>query len=500
MQKIPRDKHGKTVVSRLYLKKSLKENLLMFDELFKNDDTFVCRKIKINKGTDCVVMFFDGMVNNVSIAESIIEPLLNEKNENVKTICADYIANSVIEINDAVVTDNMPDILDKFLYGDSLILIDGDARGIVVNTKGFTMRSISEPESEKVLSGPREGFIEGFMMNLSMIRRKIKSPDLKFRFVQLGSTTKTTAAICYIHGVVDESVLETFDKRVSQFQIDSAMDSNYIVETIKDSQFSPFPTVGITERPDVFIAKLLEGRVGLVLDGTPVAITAPHIFMESFQSNDDYYLNYLYANASRILRILGYCINITIPAIFLAMITFHQELIPTKLLFSIAAARNGVPFPALIEVLALVVVFEILKEAGTRTPSSIGQAVSIVGALVLGQAAVDARFVSASMVIVVAFSGITALMVPKLKVSSVVFRIFLIICASILGLYGVAFGISIIVLHLCAIRSFGVPYVTNISSVRAGDLRDNVVRFPWTMMRSKHRFLAEYHTPESSGD
>lgn len=497
---IPRDSDGKTIVSRLYLDKSLKKNLQMFEEIFENDNTLVIRKIKIADNKDIAILFFDGMVNNLSIAESIIEPLLNVKTGDLIQINAKNIAKSVLEVNDAVVTDNMTEIMGKFLYGDSLILVDGDICGIVVNTKGFMMRSTSEPEAEKVLSGPREGFIEGFMMNLSMVRRKIKSPDLKFKFIELGNATKTTAVICYIEGICERQVLKNFEKRLKTFNIDSAIDSNYIVEIIKDNRFSPFPTVGTTERPDVFCAKILEGRVGLILDGTPVAITAPHIFMESFQSNDDYYLNYLYANISRLLRITGFFFNICIPAIFLAMITFHQELIPTKLLFSISASREGVPFPAILEALGLIIVFETLKEAGARTPSSIGQALSIVGALVLGQAAVDARFVSAPMVIVVAFSGITALMVPKLKVPSVVFRIILLILSSILGLYGLVFGISGMILHICSIRSLGVPYVANISSIRIGDLKDNFVRFPWILMRPNHRFISENSPEETSGD
>ncbi|MFI3226445.1 MAG: spore germination protein [Clostridia bacterium] len=499
---IPRDKDGKTIVSRLYLEKSMQKNIDMMQELFENDNTFVIRKIKLNTKMhkEVAVLFFDGMVNNLSIAESIIEPLLNLKDQDLLQMNAKNIAKSVLEINDAVVTDNMPEILGKFLYGDSVILVDGDACAIVVNTKGFTMRSISEPEAEKVISGPREGFVEGFMMNLSLIRRKIKSPDLKFKFIELGTVTKTTAVICYVEGICEREILKTFEKRLKTFNIDSAIDSNYVVETIKDSKYSPFPMIGTTERPDVFVAKILEGRVGLILDGTPVAITAPHIFMEAFQSNDDYYLNYLYANIARLLRICGFFFNICIPSIFLAMITFHQELIPTKLLFSISAARDGVPFPAILEALSLVIVFEILKEAGARTPASIGQTLSIVGALVLGQAAVDAKFVSAPMVIVVAFSGITALMVPKLKVPSVVFRIILLILSSIIGLYGLVFGLSLIILHLCSIRSFGVPYVTNISSVRVGDLKDNFVRFPWTLMRPNHRFISEDSPEEISGD
>lgn len=473
----------KTDVTSLYLTKSLGENLAMFEKMFENDNTFVIRKIREN----IAILFFDGMVNGGVLAENVVSPL---QKYNDSKISADFVSKYLVEVNDSKVSDNMTDILNAFLYGDSFILIDGDDRGILVNTKGFLIRSIDEPDNEKVLSGPREGFIESFMFNLSMIRRRLKTPDLKFKFINLGDCTQTTAVICYIKGVCDEKVLKTFEKRIKEYHIDSALDTNYIVETIKDHEYSPFPTVGTTERPDIFVAKMLEGRVGLILDGTPVAITAPHIFAETFQVNDDYYINFLYANTSRLLRIFGFLFNTILPALFLAMITYHQELIPTKLLFSISSARESVPFPAFLEIFALVILFEILKEAGTRTPSGIGQALSIVGAVVLGQSAVEARFVSAPIVIIVAFSGITALVVPKLKVPSLVLRLFYLVMATILGIYGIIFALALTLFHLCSMRSFGVPYMSNLTSEKIGGERDIIVRFPWSKMKPRNRFLA----------
>lgn len=480
-------------ITDLYLTKSLKQNIDLFSDMFKNDNTFVVRYIHKN----IAVMFFDGMINTSVSVESIIEPLI--KIDTSKPINADVLSLYAIKANDSRVTDNLTDILNAFIYGDSLVLVDGDDRCVICNTKGFAVRSSSEPESEKVISGSREGFIEAFMTNLSMIRRRLKTPDLKFKFIQLGTITKTTAVISYIDGICDKEILREFERRVSSFKIDSALDSNYIVECIKDNKYSPFPTIGTTERPDVFVAKLLEGRVGLILDGTPVAITAPHIFLESFQTNDDYYLNYIYANVSRVLRVIGFLFNTTVPAIFLAMITYHQELIPTKLLFSLASAREGVPFPSFLEMFSLVIIFEILKEAGARTPSSIGQTLSIVGALVLGQSAVEARFVSAPIVIIVAFSGITALMIPKLKVPSVSIRLFLLLLASFFGLYGVVFGLSIVLVHICSIESFGVSYMTDITSVRTGDEKDAFLRYPWSKMLKSDRFIAKSNSARKNG-
>ena len=253
-------------------------------------------------------------------------------------------------------------------------------------------------------------------------------------------------------------------------------------------------------RSGVAAAKLLEGRIAIVVDGTPAVLTVPHILQESFQTNDDYYVSYLYSNANRFLRILGFLLTISIPAVYCAMLLWHQELIPTRLFFSVCAARAGVPFPTLIEAVLLLIVFEILKESGTRTPGPIGQALSIVGGLVLGQAAVEARFVSAPMVIVIAFAGITGLVVPKLKTAALLLRFFLLGCAAVLGLYGYLFGLSLVLCWLCAMQSFGIPYLTNLlPSDRTGG-RDIAVRFPWYAMKRSHRFLADPFYYDSGED
>lgn len=471
----------------------LDQNIALMKQIFAEDNTFVTRLVESQSEPKirCALFFFDGMVNNAQINESIVKPITLWTNPDNRFVNIDVLSSQIIQINDSKITPKPADVMNAFLYGDTVVFIDNDCRPAVVNTKGFSVRSSSEPDSEKVLQGPREGFTEAFMPNLSMIRRRLKNHHLKFTYKTVGTETKTNLVMCYIDNLCDKAVLNEVKKRLDAYDIDSALDSNYIVECISDNKYSPFPTVGVTERPDIVAAKLLEGRVAVLVDGSPVAITVPQIFQETFQSNDDYYMNFLYANMSRFLRIFGFFLTISIPAIYLALLTYHQEMIPTKLLFSIASSRQGVPFPTLLEAIVLLMVFEILKEAGTRTPGTIGQTLSIVGALVLGQAAVEARFVSAPMVIVIAFAGITALLVPKLKTASLLLRMGLLLCAALLGLYGYLFGLALILLHLCSLDSFGVPYLTNIvSSIRKGK-RDVFFRFPWFSMKKNHRFIAE---------
>ncbi len=473
----------------LTLSKSLDQNIASFQAIFQNDNTFIVRIAEnAAKTLRCGIFFFDGMVESSIINENIIRPITRYDGPPLRT--AEQVAYSILQTDECNINPAIQDMLQAFLYGDAIVLCDGSDTPIVVNTKGFSVRKMDEPDNEKVIRGSREGFGEGFMANLSMIRRRLRTTDLKFSFLTLGTESNTTACICYLDSLCDKKVLAELKTRLDKFVLDGVLDSNYIAECISDHPYSPFSTIGITERPDIAAAKLLEGRVALILDGTPVVLTMPHIFQESFQTNDDYYLNFLHANVNRVLRIFGFFLTISIPALYVALMTYHQELIPSKLLISIAGARQGVPFPTLVETFGLLIVFEVLKEAGTRTPGSFGQTLSIVGALILGEAAVNSHFISAPLVIVIAFSGTTALMVPKLQTATTILRFFLLFMASVLGLYGYIIGIALILMHLSALRSFSIPFMTNILSANARSKEDVFLRYPWFLMKRKGRFIA----------
>jgi spore germination protein KA len=327
------------------------------------------------------------------------------------------------------------------------------------------------------------------MTNLTQIRRRLKTPDLKFTFRTLWSRTRTKAAICYIDGLVNEKILQELLERLDGINIDGILDTGYIQEVIKDSPLSPFNTIGNTERPDVVVGKLLEGRIALVLDGTPFALTLPYVFIEYFQVNEDYYNNFYYASISRLIRILGSVITISAPAIYIALTTHHLELIPSPLLLSISAARYGIPFPTVIEAIMLLFVFEILRETGLRIMPNIGQTSSTVGALVLGQAAVQAHLVSAPIIIVVAITGITDLLIPQLKGASLIMRFTLLFLSCFSGLYGYIFGIIFLLIHLFGIRSFGIPYMMDFNSFNAQDLKDTVIRAPWWYMQNRPKII-----------
>ncbi|MDO5547509.1 MAG: spore germination protein [Eubacteriales bacterium] len=476
-------------LSQLTFSRSLDENIATMKQIFEGDNTFICRVVR-GRGEPslrCALFFFDGMVQSESINTALVRPITRWEGG---PLPIEELVERVIQIDDCPVDPGTDKLFGAFLYGDTIVFVDGDDRPAVVNTKGFDKRSTEEPDNEKVLRGPREGFTEAFMGNLALIRRRLRTPDLKFTFLELGTVSRTTAVLCYLDGIADTRVLHELQYRLQHINLDAILDANYLAECIRDDRFSPFPTVGMTERPDIAAAKLLEGRVALVVDGTPVVLTLPQILHETFQTNDDYYVSYLYMNLSRLLRVFGFFLTVTLPGLYLALIVYHPEMIPTRLLYSISAARQDIPFSTLTEAIGTILVFEILKEAGTRTPDTVGQALSIVGGLVLGQAAVEARLVSAPMVIIVAFSGVTAMIVPKLRTPALLLRFFLLGCAAVFGVYGILLGWALIAAHLCRLQSMGIPYLTNLIAREKHSGRDVLLRFPWFAMKPSHRFLA----------
>ncbi len=464
----------------------LSENLQKLEALFAQDNTFIVRQLQTRGGLHCAVLFFDGMINNRAINESIVRPLMESEAHNPT---AEAVASTIIQINDAKLVPDTDAMLSSLLYGETVILIDGDSRPIVVETKGFALRSPSEPESEKVLRGPREGFTESFMTNLSMLRRRVNDPRLTFSFSRYAGETNTVVCVCWIKGVTPPALVHEMQSRIRNMSLDGILDSNYVAECIRDAPSSPFPTLGTTERPDVAVSRLLEGRVVVLTDGSPVALSAPCILQECFQANDDYYIAVRQAAVSRTLRAIGFGLSIIIPALYVALLGFHQELLPTRLLLAIAAAQKGVPLPVFWEILLLLLVFETLKEAGTRTPSVMGSTMSIVGGLVLGQAAVSARFLSAPAVIIVAIAAVTGLTVPKLQSAGLLLRFSLLAASAAAGLYGLLLGLSLAIAHLCTLRSFHCPYLLNLIPRVHPNLDDAWLRAPWRDM-PRRRFLA----------
>lgn len=463
---------------------SLDKNVETIRNLFKDVDILRLKHISnsCDKSQTYCIAFCDGMVDPSIINENVVRPLMESP---VSTKDKDPIytlMTQVVQIGEMEATENIDDIADAISYGDTVLFVNGAQQAIILNTKGFQTRPISEPENEKNLSGPREGFTESLTINLTLIRRKVRTPELKMRFYTFGRRTQTKACICYMEGLVNKQILSELYRRLDKIDIDAVLDTNYITELIHDAPWSPFRTIGYTERPDVVVGKLMEGRIAILLDGAPEALTLPFLFIENFQSSEDYYLNFFYTSFSRMVRIVGFFLTVTVPGFYIAIVAFHHEMMPLQLFISIAAERQSVPLPAALEAFIMLFVFDILRETGVRMPSNIGQALSIVGALVIGQAGVDAKLVAAPMIIIVALTGITGLLVPKVNAPVIYSRLLLLLLSALFGFFGLLLGITVIIIHVINLRSFGVPQLSISGKLQFQDVKDTVIRAPWWKM------------------
>lgn len=476
--------------SGIKLSLSLEENIKLFKDIFKKDSVLRLKRINV-RGVheyDCAVFYMDGMVNVELLNDSVVRPLLTVKSERKEDSLIGYIAKQVLFASETKKSGDVAEILQAVLYGDTLLLADGCDEALTINTKGWRTRGISEPEDERILQGPREGFDEAALLNLAMIRRKLLTPDLCTEMIRVGRRSDTLVYICYLDSLVDRKTLNEVKRRTQRIDMDGILDSNYIAEQIRDCPGSLFKTSGSTERPDIVAARLLEGRIAIVVDGTPVVVTVPYLFSENFQSDEDYYLNYIVASVGRILRYICFFLSVSVPAVFIAAVNFHKELLPTSLALTVTQLRGGVPFPAFAECVLLIFVFEILKETGVRMPQSLGHALSIVGGLVVGQAAVQARIISAPMLITVALAGISGLMIPRLKGAVFYLRLIFVCLAALFGLYGYIAGMTLTLIHILSIDSFGTSYTVSLSRADAQSLKDTLLRAPWRKMLNRPLF------------
>jgi len=440
------------------------------------------------------VFYFDGMTDSGVVHDNILRPLLldaeiaeidAETEENFRNFF-EYLKERLLPAGEITVADDLKQGAQAMMNGDVLLIIDGCRQAIVIDAKGFPQRPVGKAENEVVLRGPQEAFTEAMRINTALIRRHLRTNQLKLEEKTLGRYTRTQVAIVYLDGVANENIIAEVHRRLDNIKdVDSILDSSCIEQYIEDSPFSVFPQMQYTERPDKVAASLLEGRVALVVDGSPDVILLPLMFVQLLQSPEDYYTRLAPGTFMRWIRYMGLLIAILFPSLYVAVTSYHPEMLPLNLLLSIAAAREGVPFPAFVEALIMELCFELLREASIRLPGAIGNTIGIVGALVIGDAAVSAHLVAPQMVIVVAITAIGSFTVPSMEASYPIrlLRFPLMLLAAGFGLYGVALGVMAILLHLVHLRSFGFPYLEPLAPLKLNEMRDVLIRAPrWQMM------------------
>ena len=473
------------------LKAVLQENVSEIKDRLGNSADFVVRELKLGRNGElkCALVYLDGLCNQDDIFR-LMESLLAHTREIGSNVYPDVIEELIITVGNKRYETELQTVLQHIVSGETVLLVDGFEKALVVSTKGWEHRQVSEPQTQTVIRGSHEGFTEDILTNITLVRRRVKDANVWVERKKIGRITQTDVALMYINGTVKKKVLQEVRDRLKKIDIDGILESNYIEEFIQDKKSYIFPTVNNSERPDVIAAEILEGRVAIFIDGTPYVLIVPAGFTQFLQSAEDYYHHSDYG-LLRLLRYLAVFISVLAPAFFIAILTFHQEMMPPVLLVSIAGQREGVPFPTLVEALVMETVFELLREASVRMPRAVGTAMSIVGALVLGEAAVTAGLVSAAMVIIVAVTAIAGFIFPSFEIgiSFRILRFGFMLLAGFMGFFGITIGIIVLTLHLCRLQSFGIPYMAPIAPFNWSDQKDTIARVPWWQMYTRPAIL-----------
>lgn len=475
---------------------NITENLDKNEEFLRNtigqssDTNYRRFNITAFNNKTALLVNISGLADANLINDFLLTPLMSLKqlpteiNIQDKAKPITWLVNSGISLSNVRESNQWTDICNSIMSGDSVLFLQDCDTAIILSTKGWESRTIKEPNTESEPRGPKDGFIEDIESNTSLIRRRIKDNNLRFENMIIGERTKTNVMLAYIDDLVNKSILQEARTRLSAIKIDGILETGYIEELITDSPNSVFPLIQRTERPDKACSAILEGRIIILVDTTPFVLIIPSVFLQFINASGDYYEKSILSSFIRCIRLLALFMSLSLSSFYVLLMSFHQEMIPTSLALKLASSRQGLPLPATVETFAMELVFEILKEAGIRMPSSIGQTVSFIGALVIGEAAVSAGFIGPATVIVIALAAICSFVIPSLSMSNSIrfIRFPLLILSSSFGLFGFLGGIIVIILHLLSLRCFSVPYLAPISPFDKNANKDVIIRAPlWRM-------------------
>lgn len=455
--------------------KDLLKNEKILKALLCSDDVIFFEFTAGSK--NALAVYVDSITDKETLGLQVIFPL---KNANVSQ-SVKKLAKTITCANVKTVTE-IKEAANEVLNGSTVILIDGKAGGFAADVKKFDVRAIAEPPTELAIRGPRNGFIESIKTNLSLIRRYLKTTALKIETTEIGKYSSTTVAIMSIDGITDPSLVKKIKNKLENVKIDGIPDSSYVSKILYERKNSLFKQVGSTERPDVLIERMLEGRIGILVDGSPFALTLPYLLIEDFQTAEDYYISHYRANLVRALRVLAIFLSVFLPGLFVAAQLFHLQLIPLNFLLTIVNSIKGIPLSPSLEMFFLLLIFEILNETSIRMPKYVGMALAVVGALVLGETAVNAGLVSTPAVLIMAMSGISIYTVPELTETTSILRFIVLLIAGSIGGYGIVLTEAFLTCYLCASENYGVPYVAPYSPLILNDLQDGIYMSDVTSM------------------
>ncbi|SDC32898.1 spore germination protein KA [Melghirimyces thermohalophilus] len=487
-------KQQETDIDLIPIYKRLDDNLAFLKKTFGNSMDLAIYHAQIGKpSVKLAVIYLESMVEDQSINRLMTDIYNQDNGEGFtsKEHTFDWLKEKVVSVGEAERLSNLDDICSKVTYGHVVVLMDGVTHAISGDTSAPPHRSISEPTTQRVTQGPKEGFTEDIATNLSLVRRRIPSTNLRFDEMKVGRITRTRVAVTYVDGIVNPQLVAGVKRRLQNINTDSVLDTRDIGDWIEDNKFSVFQTMLYYERPDTVAAKILEGRVAILVEGTPFVLILPVTALETVQAPEDYYLRYDIATFLRAIRFIAFFLALLSPSIYVALATFHQDMLPTDIALNIVSQREGVPFPIFVEALLMELTFEVLREAGVRAPRILGVSITIVGAVIIGQTAVDAGVVTPIKVIIVSVTGIASFVAPEfsISVSARLLRFAFLILASTYGFFGIGIAFIIMVFHVQSLRSFGVPYLAPLSPFIGSDLKDVIFRVPHWAMTKRPAYL-----------
>ena len=495
------DKDNKLIVP---FEESLDKNIDNITYLFKNCTDVVKREVNIGTLTPIRIygVYIDGMVNRDVLENFFLSRIIDYKNLNGERIpmtgpktqlIMDHFS-ATFDIREA---ENMDQMVSGILSGDAAIFIDGEKKGLIIACRSWPVRGVGAPETEAVVRGPRDGFVETIRFNTALIRRRIRDTKLKVEMKSVGTRSRTDVAIMYMEDIVRPELVEEVKARLEKYKIDGVFDSGYIEQLIEDSWKSPFPQTQSTERPDKVASSLMEGKVAIVVDTSPFVIVVPTTLNTFYQASEDYYQRWQIMSFTRILRYIVSFLSFSLPGLYIATINFHPAMLPTSIAVSLAASREGIVLASVMEMLVMEMAFELLREAGIRLPGPVGHALGVVGGIVIGQAAVDAKLISPMIVIIVAITAVATFAIPDYGLTAayrLLRYIFLFICA-LFGLYGYLIAFVLLLAHLASLESFGTPFLAPYTAGDQNDyrdFRDTLIRFPIFLQNRRPRYAREH--------
>ena len=462
---------------------NLRENEKYLRNRLENCSDILIRPMRLGDKhkVDCLMVYIEVAVSNMMLDDSALGKMINHFWEISPEDIQEFVRHNSLGIADVKKLENLDESIDAMLAGNAVFFIDGYDKAMKISSKGYPSTGVMEAESEKVLRGSREGFSDSVKSNSALVRKRLRDTRLKVEEYKIGVRSHTLTQVLYMDDLVHERLLEEVKERLEEFQIDGILDSGMLEQLTEDVWYSPFPQYQTTERPDRAVQEILNGKVVILCDNSPEALILPGNFSSFMESSEDWYHRFEMASFLRILRYLAVIMATVLPGLYLAVIRFHTQILPSALILSFAEAREGVPFSSVVELIFLELAFELIREAGVRVPGSLGNAIGIVGGLVIGQAAVEANLVSPIVVMIVALTALGSMTVPNEEFAAA-FRLVkygFLILGGYLGIYGIVLGVYLVIGHLAGLISFGIPYlVPFIKKEQKGSRGEGVLRVP----------------------